>query len=243
MKDKIERRTYPVTEIRVDEDARTLSGYAAVFEKLSVELWGFREKIRKGAFAKSIKNDTVKALWNHSSSEPLGTTKNETLNLEERDKGLWFKLELDDTTWGENAYKAIKRGDVDAMSFGFRTLKDEWDKEDEKNPIRTLVEVKLLEVSPVSFPAYPQTAVQARAWVDVVGFDPERLSGIILRSEYGLELSEEDAGYITAAIDALREYLPTPTVDDEPDGSGSESARVQLARRRRRLEILRKRVV
>ncbi len=245
MNGRLERRTYPITEVRVDEDSRTLSGYAAVFEKLSVDLWGFKEKIRAGAFAQSIADDIVKALWNHNTDHPLGSTKNDTLRLEERGKGLWFELDLDDTTWGQDAHKAIRRGDVDAMSFGFRTRKDEWDKSDEKNPIRTLVDVQLLEVSPVSFPAYPATSVQARAMADDIGFDPERLTGIILRSQYGIELTPEDHEFITAAIDTLRGYIPAPQANAESgeggDGAGAQAQPLDVYRRT--VEILRQRVM
>ena len=50
------------------------------------------------------------------------------------------------------------------MSFGFRVRKDAWDRPKDVNApvIRTLLDVDLLEVSPVAFPAYPQTEVQAR---------------------------------------------------------------------------------
>ncbi len=53
------------------------------------------------------------------------------------------------------------------MSFGFETDKDEWDKSDEKNIVRTLKEVTLHDVSVVTFPAYPQTTVAVRSDKDV----------------------------------------------------------------------------
>ena len=169
--EKMERRTFPVEsiEIRSEEGQPTRAvGYAAVWEKLSVPLWGFREKIRKGAFTKSLeeaaKNKrSIKALWNHNSDMPLGNTKKDTLKLEEDDKGLRFELELPDNSWGRDAEVSIRRGDTDGVSFGFETEKDEWDRSDEKNVIRTLVQVGLHEISPTPYAAYPQTSLGVRS--------------------------------------------------------------------------------
>lgn len=167
---KIERRHFEIedVEIRADEGkAPVITGYAARFDKLSVPLYGFREKIQRGAFMRSLKDDTVKALWNHNRDLVLGSTKNQTLRLWEDDKGLRFELELPDTSWGRDAQESIRRGDVDGVSFGFETRKDAWQGEDEKNVIRTLVDVRLIEISPTPFPAYPQTSVSSRSAEDV----------------------------------------------------------------------------
>jgi hypothetical protein len=74
-------------------------------------------------------------------------------------------VEIDppDTQAGRDAVESIRRGDVDQMSFTFDVLEDEWDQDDQQQPIRTLRKVKLLDVSPVTFPAYTGTAVSARA--------------------------------------------------------------------------------
>ena len=154
-------------EVRSTEEGKTtIAGYAARFEKLSSELYGFKEKIRSGAFASSLKNN-IKALWNHNSDIVLGSTKSGSLRLEEDDKGLRFELDLPDTSSGRDAAESIKRGDVDGVSFGFRTKVDEWDESNPKNVIRTLVDVELIEVSPTPFPAYPQTSVGVRSTEEV----------------------------------------------------------------------------
>jgi hypothetical protein len=58
---------------------------------------------------------------------------------------------------------SLKRGDISQMSFGFQVVKDEWNQG--VTPIeRTLREVKLFDVSPVTFPAYPETDVSARSY-------------------------------------------------------------------------------
>lgn len=150
-------------EIRETDGKNTITGYAAVFEKLSVPIhdW-FREKIRKGAFKDSLQNNNVRALWNHNPDFVLGSSKTNTLRLKETDKGLRFELDAPDTQAGRDAIVVIKRGDVDGMSFGFRVRKQEWDEKDPKNIIRTLIDVDLREISPTAFPAYLDTKVKVR---------------------------------------------------------------------------------
>lgn len=152
-------------ETRADDAGKTtIAGYAARFESLSVSFGGwFKEKIRAGAFAESLKKNNVRALWNHNMDMVLGSTKAGTLRLKEDDKGLRFELDLPDTQAGKDAAISIKRGDVDGVSFGFRILKQEWDEKDPKNVVRTLVEVDLREISPTAFPAYPSTSVKVRS--------------------------------------------------------------------------------
>lgn len=226
---KIERRNYPITdmEVRAEEGKPTiLRGYAAVFEKLSVPLYGFREKIRKGAFAKSIERNDIKALWNHNSDYPLGSTKAGTLKLEEDDRGLWFELELPDNSWGRDAAVAVRRKDVDGVSFGFEVEKEEWDNSNPKNVIRTLVEVNLIEISPTPFPAYPATSVSARSVLAEHGIDYDRLAGVLVRAEHKI-LTEEDHQFLRSTIEFLQ-------------GLTNHAVRKSTESLRRRLELAEK---
>lgn len=142
-----------------------IRGYAAVFNVLSEPIFGFRERILPGAFKKSLKND-VRALVDHDSSQIIGRTKPKTLTLREDDKGLYVEITPPDTTLGRDTVESIKRGDLDQMSFGFRTIEDVW-KTEGGNPVRELIEVDLFDVSVVAFPAYPQTSVDVRSfWPD-----------------------------------------------------------------------------
>lgn len=163
----IEYRAYtlPGLTVRRDGDRPVITGYAAVFNELSVMLWSFREEILKGAFAESIEKNDVRALYQHETNQVLGRTKNGSLRLWEDDKGLSFELEPADTTIGRDAVTSIERGDVDQMSFGFRSLPDgdEWRFSEDETLIRTLKKVDLLEVSPVTWAAYPQTSVGVRS--------------------------------------------------------------------------------
>jgi len=152
------------SEFRVkSEDGKAqISGYAAVFNELSDDLGGFREKIQPGAFSEAIVNDDVRALWNHDSNYVLGRNKAGTLKLSEDEHGLHYVVDLPDTQWAKDLSESIKRGDVTQSSFGFMVDSDEWSKQDGET-VRTLTKVTLFDVSPVTYPAYPQTSTSARS--------------------------------------------------------------------------------
>jgi HK97 family phage prohead protease len=159
-----ERRYFTVDEIRAatdtDGDGTTIEGHAAVFDQLSEDLGGFREKIAPGAFTEAIETDDVRALFNHDPSRVLGRLKAGTLELEEDKTGLRSTIYPPDSA--ADVVESIKRGDVDQMSFGFVTVDESWEKKDGEN-IRTLEKVRLFDVSPVTYPAYPDTAVAVRS--------------------------------------------------------------------------------
>lgn len=164
-------------EIREDDDGnRTLSGYAVKWEKKSQVLgmfFKFREQIKKGAFLESLNNDDQRFLWSHDTAKVLGRTKNNTLRLQEDDVGLRFELDLPKTTLGNDTYESIKRGDVDGVSFGFRVEDDSVEEPDDDLPLRTIKQGKLLEVSAVAFPAYPDSEVSARGFDRMKQYDDE----------------------------------------------------------------------
>ena len=179
----MERRILAVADLKLavraagEGKSRTVRGYAAVFNTLSVSMWGFRKKIAPGAFADSLANeDDVRALWNHDTNWPIGRKKAGTLRLAEDETGLAVEIDLPASQAGDNFLAMIERGDVDQMSFGFRTVEDRWDIDAEEQVIRTLQQVKLYEVSPVTFPAYPDTSIGMRERPDAglagVRFDP-----------------------------------------------------------------------
>lgn len=163
-------------EVRALEDgAPVLAGYAVRFNAWSsprVDGRGrkFKERIAPTAFDRALAgNPDVRALWNHNADFPLGRTGNGTLTLRKDAQGLRFELRPDPNTfWGASAVAAVRRGDVTGMSFAFRLADggDTWARAEQDGLAqRTLLDTDLLEISPVSFPAYPQTSVQARAMV------------------------------------------------------------------------------
>lgn len=166
MADSIERRSVQITDLRTvrsEDDKPRIVGYAAVFNKMSEDLGGFREKIAPGAFAGALKNSDTRMLWNHDSNMVLGRVSAGTLDVKEDRSGLKIENTPPDTQWAKDLMVSIDRGDIKDMSFGFHTKKDEWD-ETKTGTVRTLLEIdELPDVSPVTFPAYKDTKLALRS--------------------------------------------------------------------------------
>jgi len=164
-----ELRTFALTEIRAIDGANpVVEGHAAVFNQKSHDM-GFREIILPGAFADAVKTDDVKFLLNHRGL-PLARTKSGTLQLDETQKGLHFRADLDATDPDVQRFlPKVKRGDLSEMSFAFgiknRTTDEKWSR-DAGEMVRSLLKVSLFDVSAVSFPAYPTTDLQARSYFE-----------------------------------------------------------------------------
>jgi len=163
-----EVRTYNA-ELRAkpqDGKPSKIVGHAANFNSRSQDLGGFVEQIAPGAFAKSLLNADVRALWNHDSNIVLGRNKSGTLTLLEDSEGLYYEVDPPDTQLiRDMCISPIERGDVSQCSFGFYTIADRWDDIDGQ-VVRTLLEVELLDVSPVTYPAYNSTDVAMRSMQD-----------------------------------------------------------------------------
>lgn len=136
-------------------------GYAAIFGQKEKIGRDFYESIAPGAFRKKnyFRNDVL-ALWNHTWDSVLGRLSAGTLQLDERQHGLWFRLELDERSpAGMTALSALDRGEVFGCSFGFSVLAESWTDPDEGLPERSITDVLLYEVSLCPLPAYPGTTV------------------------------------------------------------------------------------
>lgn len=163
----IERRFS--TELRSAGGSK-LAGYAAVFDRPSVDLGGFTEVIRPGAFRKTLLDAKhVRALYDHDSRQVLGRVGANTLRLAEDTKGLLFELELPPTTYARDLAALVERGDVAGCSFAFRCPSggDRWEQRGGEL-VRELVEVELSEITITANPAYPDTEVARRhrdAWM------------------------------------------------------------------------------
>lgn len=174
----MEKRYINIADLRVEQtggEDPTIAGYAVVFDELSVVLFGeFRERITPEAFG-NLEGADIRALWNHDAGQVLGRTANGTLSVWKDDRGIAFELTPPNTTIGRDALESIRRGDVDQMSFGFNvngTRGAEWSHENGVL-IRTILDATLYEISPVAFPAYPQTAVSTRSLTEIYGDIPE----------------------------------------------------------------------
>ena len=146
------------------DSAPLIRGHAAVFDKLSENLGGFREIIAPGAFD-DVLNDDFRALFNHSDSLILGRASAKTARISVDSAGLVYEIDPPDTQYARDLLVSLERGDVRESSFGFRVARggDLWDEDDDGVLIRTITKVaRLYDVSPVTFPAYPDTDVAKR---------------------------------------------------------------------------------
>jgi uncharacterized protein len=154
---------YNTTELRASDDGRTLVGYASVFDSPSEPL-PWIEYVRRGAFRKTIKDGAdVRLLIDHEGI-PLARTRSGTLMLREDDIGLRVEAHLDDTNPDAmRVISAMRRGDLSQMSFAFQTVKDSWSAD---RSVRDLKEVRLFDVSVVTYPAYEETVAELRSGIN-----------------------------------------------------------------------------
>lgn len=176
----------------------TITGYIATFNSLSrvINEGGriFREQIKPGAFARSLKSPPmgdIVALWNHEEGRPpLGRTSAGTLKLWEDEHGLRFELEA--PSWAGDIVESVKRGDVTDCSFGMvKGTKAEW-KFDGGEAIRTLTDVAIDEVSLVVNGMYLETSCEVRNTSHVEIPDDPDLSMYRLRSAQMRKALAED---------------------------------------------------
>ncbi|MEX0768221.1 MAG: HK97 family phage prohead protease [Microthrixaceae bacterium] len=159
-----EVRKLEKVEIRATEDGGTiLEGYATVYDYAysigDMDRGGFMETIAAGAAAKSANEADVRLLINHEGI-PLARTKSGTMTLTSDDIGLRVMAELDPTNpVSASLRSAMERGDMDQMSFAFRVLRDEWSADYSE---RKIYELKLFDVSMVTYPANPATVAKVR---------------------------------------------------------------------------------
>ncbi len=193
-----------------------LYGYAATTEspyKVTDWLGEYTETITRGAFTKALQErDDVRLLVNHE-GVPVARTKSGTMALREDEHGLLVDVpELDTTSpLVQTLRSAMARGDVDEMSFAFRATRQEWNEDYTERWVR---EVKLFDVSVVTYPANDTTSAKLRSGLPFQTLD---------RLAAGEPLTEAD-------YDALRAVLPEPvTVGD----SGEEAHVAEIAAERR----------
>jgi HK97 family phage prohead protease len=163
MKNKIERRNLK-TEVRVagTGDARKIEGYASVFNvPYSISQWWdeFEEIISPVAFNRALaEKQDVRCLFNHDANFILGRSKPGTLQLSVDSTGLAYSCTPPSGPMATHVTDAVERGDVDGASFGFIVIKDTWvDTHDDNGrivkSIRTILDVDIFDVGPVTFPA------------------------------------------------------------------------------------------
>lgn len=155
--------TFPVQQVEFTESGagdgqKTVRGHAAVYDRLSHDLGGFKTRIAKGAFTKVLdENPDVHLVWDHDTRYVLARTKNKTLELRDDPMGLHMWARMAGTSYATDLAVLMERGDIDQMSFACTIESDEW-VENDAGIVRTILEVgELYDVTICAQGAFPQT--------------------------------------------------------------------------------------
>ncbi len=164
---KNERRVFVAQELRAAGTPKEpkIEGYAATFGTVA-DIGTFSEVIQQGAFTRTLAaGDDVMCLFNHNEDVVLGRLSAGTLSLEQDEKGLKFSCSIPETTAARDVYVNLRAGNIKECSFGFFVNGPSGEKVSylpDGTPLRTLVDVTLLDVSVVTYPAYSGTSAAAR---------------------------------------------------------------------------------
>lgn len=144
-------------------DSKIISGYFVVFNSETELYQGVYEEVSPDALV-GVDLSDVKALIDHDTAKVLGRTKANTLSLSVDSKGLYGEIIVNESDQeAMNLYSRVQRGDVDQCSFGFEILNEEMIQNSDGTVKFIIKSINLYEVSVVTFPAYQDTAVEARS--------------------------------------------------------------------------------
>lgn len=154
-----ETRSTSAAQVDLAED-NVIRGYPIVFNKLSQDLGGFRERILPSAADRLLTSD-IRALVDHDTGKVLGRTTSRTMTMRKDRKGLSVEIHPDmEISYAKDIVRAVARGDVSGMSFSFAVLDEDWHLDDGKMPVRDVIDMKVNEFSIVTFPAYLDANVE-----------------------------------------------------------------------------------
>lgn len=210
-----------------DNEEQRFRGYAAKFNERT-EIgnpfsWGFYEEVASGAFSKTLKEGDARFLVDHLTNLVVSRVSAGTLDLRQDKTG----LDVDSALNTRKSYVAdlvenLADGTITGMSFGFQVVKDDWQTVDVETKdgktlqadLRTIQEVKLWEVSAVTFPAYDSTEASLRsvATALLTSGDLDRLARHAERQPDLMRFIPEPAE-VTRAADQEEPAASTPEVD------------------------------
>jgi uncharacterized protein len=161
----IERRSI-THEFRVSEPDQptTIQGYAAVFDSPG-DAYYWTEELDPHCFdAVMASNPDCRALFNHNPDNVLGRTTAGTLSLSIDTRGLSYTINPPDTQLANDLIVSMRRKDITGSSFGFVVARDQWTDNEDGTITRRILEIdQLLDVSPVTYPAYGAASSQVRS--------------------------------------------------------------------------------
>jgi hypothetical protein len=218
--------TFSAVEERNDDNTDTLlfTGYASVFNKpygVRDNKGVYDETISPGAFKKTLQEqDDVRFLVNHDGI-PLARTSSGTLELEEDQYGLFVRAELDPTNPKvAEVASAMKRGDLNEMSFAFAAVRDEFNQQGDE---RFVSEARLFDVSVVTYPANPWAGAKLR------GIDIEVLHKSLAEARNGDQATEVLESFISKVTEQVNTEIDTET-DKKRSNPKVELLKMQLER-------------
>ena len=149
------------TKAHTEDGRRIISGIAIPFNSLSVNLGGFVEKFAPSAVDRTLREIDVRALAHHDAGRLLGRVTARTLRIAKRGGGLFYELELPDTSDGRDVFELVRRRDLTGASFGFSVPDggDVWDFS-RSVPLRIVTDARISEISLVSWPAYQASTAE-----------------------------------------------------------------------------------
>jgi len=232
----VEKRSIPPGELRVesrDGEVSVMSGYGALFNSWTMIGGSFREMVLPGAFADTIRDDKVKALWNHDRAYVLGSNRANppTLELLEDEKGLRYSIDLPQHAyWLPTLVESVQRGDTEGSSFSFQATEDRWES-DEEGEKRSIIKARIFDLGPVTFEAYEGTEIAVRSLISV-DIDIASLSKALANDEP----TEADVRTIEHTIETLRRKLPSG--EQAPLDDAARLLQAQRAKQRTRADAI-----
>lgn len=190
-------RSFGLPDLRTNDDENYIEGHAAVYDQKTNIGGFFYEIIERGAFDETNFDDVLFSTNHDLQKIPLARSRrnngNSTLQLQVDDKGLYIRASLDveENPSAKELYSAVKRGDMDGMSFIFFIQDEKWEDLDSDMPTRRIQKIKrVMEVSAVNFPAYEGTDINARdqAVLDNAAIALENARSQLDNSKSGQEL-------------------------------------------------------
>jgi len=176
----------------VEHNGNVIRGYAAVYNSDSEWMGGFYEQIENGAFDDVLEND-VRAYFNHDENLLLGRVSSGTLRIGTDKRGLFYEVDLPNTSYANDLVELMKRGDVNQSSFAFLIGQDRWEQRDGKT-YRIIEKVsRLLDVSPVAQPAYPDATSELKRDLEVETKEEIETAAVEDTASEAVETKEEDS--------------------------------------------------
>jgi len=204
----MENRRFDVSGIELrdtSDGGLRFTGYASTTET-PYEVGDFTETVARGAFKRTLaESPDVVLLVNHEGL-PLARTKSGTLSLAEDSRGLRVDADLDVARSDvQNLAHAMKRGDIDQMSFAFRVTDQEWNDDYSKRMIKS-VTIHRGDVSIVTQGANPATTSTISRWADEV-----------LEERAGKKLSAATKSELQGAVDKISAVLAESEPESPPE--------------------------